>query len=79
MPDRNELIARAIRLKGRQADLAREIGCAQQTVSKLLYKEIPITAEVAVAIDRATKGAVSKHSMRPDLFGRRVEAERVPS
>ena len=54
---------------GRQADLARHIGCAQQTVSKLLNGELPVSAEHAVAIDKATRGAVTKQRLRPDLFG----------
>jgi DNA-binding transcriptional regulator YdaS (Cro superfamily) len=54
---------------GRQADLARHIGCAQQTVSKLLHGELPVSAEHAVAIDKATRGAVPKQRLRPDLFG----------
>ena len=65
---KNPLIEEAIRIKGRQSDLARAIGCAQQTISKLLNGEIRVSAEQAVAIHKATRGAVPKYSLRPDLF-----------
>lgn len=68
MPDKNPLIERAIAAVGRQADLARSMGCAQQTVSKLLLAEIQVSATQALAIHRATAGAVSASELRPDLF-----------
>ena len=61
-------IAKAVEIIGSQKKLAEAAGCEQQTISKLLNKQRGISAEMAVAIDRATSGAVPKHSLRPDLF-----------
>ena len=65
----NPLIKRAILACGRQSDLAAAMGCAQQTISKLLHNEMPVSAEWAAAIERATGGIVLKHDLRPDVFG----------
>lgn len=72
-----ELVEKAIQAVpgGRQEDLAAAMGVAQQTVSKLLYGEIPVSSEHAVAIHRATSGAVSGSALRPDLW---VKPEHVP-
>lgn len=48
--------------------MAEAAGVEQQTISKLLNQQRGITGEMAVAIDRATEGRVSKHQLRPDLF-----------
>ena len=60
---------------GRQEDLAAAMGVAQQTVSKLLRGEVPVSPEQAIAIHRATRGAVPGSALRPDLWGR---PEHVP-
>lgn len=61
------LIEKAIRAAGRQSDLAAAMGVAQQTVSKLLNREINVNAEHAVLIEHATAGAVTARELRPDL------------
>jgi DNA-binding transcriptional regulator YdaS (Cro superfamily) len=61
-------VARAVQIVGKQEILAARLRCAQQTVSKMLNYEIPISAEHAIAIDRATAGRVPKELLRPDLF-----------
>lgn len=61
-------IERAVELKGSQAKLAEAMGCSQQQISYLLNEAKSITAEMAIAIDTATNGAVSKASLRPDVF-----------
>lgn len=71
----NPHIARAIKHAGKQSILAEKIGCAQQTVSKMLNGEIRVPAELAVKIHELTGGKVSKSALRPDLFGRRTTAE----
>lgn len=53
---------------GRQSDLAAKLDKPQQYISKLLNHEVPISAEIAIAIDRATAGEVSKSALRPDLW-----------
>lgn len=62
-----EHIQRAVDHFGSQALLAERIGLSQQGVSYLLHAN-RISAEIAIAIDRATGGAVSKEQLRPDLF-----------
>lgn len=62
------LIAAAIQTCGNQKALAEAAGVEQQTISKLLNRQRRITGEMAAKIDRATKGAVPKHRLRPDLF-----------
>ena len=60
----------------RQEDLAAAMGVAQQTVSKLARGEIPVSPEHAIAIHRATRGAVPGSALRPDLWSR---PEHVPA
>jgi DNA-binding transcriptional regulator YdaS (Cro superfamily) len=60
---------------GRQEDLAAAMGVAQQTVSKLLRGEVPVSPQQAIAIHRATRGAVPGSALRPDLWCR---PEHVP-
>lgn len=61
-------LARAIKVVGSQAELARRCKCAQQHISKLLNREVSISAEIAKAIDVATDGAVPCWLLRPDLW-----------
>jgi len=63
-----EHVSRAIRAKGSQVKLAGEVGCSQQYISWLLNEAEQISAEMAVAFERATGGEVSRSDLRPDLF-----------
>jgi DNA-binding transcriptional regulator YdaS (Cro superfamily) len=65
---KNPHIQRAIGLLGRQTSLAAALGVAQQTVSKLLYEEISVSAEVASRLDQISNGEISKSELRPDLW-----------
>lgn len=67
MPTLKDHIKRAIELRGSQAKLADAMGCSQQQISYLL-KADSITAEMAIKVDMATGGAVSKRDLRPDIF-----------
>lgn len=62
-------IKRAIQHCGSQQKLAEKIGLTQPGVSYLLTDAKNVSAEIAVAIERATEGAVSRRDLRPDLFG----------
>lgn len=77
MPDteRNPHIERAVKICGRQQDLAEKAGCAQQTISKYLNGEIRVSAEHAVAIEQATERGVGRHELRPDLWDAPAAAE----
>lgn len=61
-------IHRAIGLHGSQAKLAKEMGCSQQYISWLLKDADQISGEMALAVERATNGAVTRVDLRPDLF-----------
>lgn len=63
------LLERAIKALGSQKKLAEAIGLSQQGVSYLLTQAPRIRAEVAISIDKATKGRVRKSDLRPDIFG----------
>lgn len=61
-------IAKAIALLGGQSALAQRAGLSQQHISKLLAGERRISAEVATAIEAATKKKVTRQELRPDLW-----------
>jgi DNA-binding transcriptional regulator YdaS (Cro superfamily) len=65
--DHDPLIQRAIDHCGSQPKLATAVGCVQQTISKLLKRQMRVTAELAMSIERATDGAVTAREIRPDL------------
>ncbi|MFM2005148.1 MAG: hypothetical protein RLZZ09_803 [Pseudomonadota bacterium] len=69
----HELINAAVEHCGSQKKLADAAGCSQQQISYLL-KATTITAEMSIKIDEATGGVVSRHDLRPDLFGARKDA-----
>lgn len=71
-------IERAVELFGSQKKLADAVGCSQQHISLLLRGVVKVTAEMAISIDEATKGDVSRRELRPDVFGvsRKKAAER---
>jgi DNA-binding transcriptional regulator YdaS (Cro superfamily) len=75
MPNLKSHIERAIGHYGSQAKLAEAMGCSQQQIAYLL-KASSISAEMALKIDAATNGEVSKHKLRPDIFGK---APPIPS
>jgi DNA-binding transcriptional regulator YdaS (Cro superfamily) len=62
------LVCQAISLAGSQGKLAKSIGRSQNAIwhAKSTGR---ITAEMALSIDRATSGAVSRHQLRPDVYG----------
>lgn len=68
MADFRRHIKRAVELKGSQAKLAADANCSQQQIGYLLHEAKNISAEMAIAIDRATEGAVPKTALRPDIF-----------
>ena len=61
-------IRRAVELAGSQRALAEKIGLSQQGISYLLNDAPQVSAEIALAIDRATNGQVRKEELRPDIF-----------
>lgn len=64
-----EHIERAVELAGSQRALAKKVGLSQQGISWLLRDASNVSAEIAVKIEGATEGKVSRRHLRPDLFG----------
>jgi DNA-binding transcriptional regulator YdaS (Cro superfamily) len=62
-------IERAIEIKGSQGKLADAMGCSQQYISWLLKEAEQISVEMALKAEQATSAAVSRHDLRPDIFG----------
>lgn len=50
------------------ADLAKKLGLAESTLRSIENGTRPITAELAVEIERATDSEVVRQHLRPDLF-----------
>lgn len=63
-----EHVRRAVSIAGSQKKLADAAGLSQQLVSQLCTSSASITAETAVAIERATNGEISRRDLRPDLW-----------
>lgn len=60
-------IGRAVEYVGGQQALAEKIGVRYQAVQKWLRaKRVP--AERVLAVEAATKGVVSRHELRPDIY-----------
>lgn len=74
MINNHPIIGRAISALGSQSKLAEASGISQSSISRMFLLQERVSAEDAVAIERATGGAVSRHDLRPDLWPARVEA-----
>lgn len=60
-----------------QTSLAKRLGVSQGFIWQVLNGRSRITAERAIAIEKVTEGKVSKHTLRPDIFGP-VPVETLP-
>lgn len=70
MPTLQDYIKTAVNQFGSQAKLALAMRCSQQQIAYLLNENTrSISAEMAKAVDEATGGTVSRHDLRPDIFG----------
>lgn len=62
----------AIRHLGSESKLGQATGYSQVAINKAKRRVAAggqVSAGLAVAIDRATNGLISKYRLRPDLFG----------
>lgn len=64
----NRHLAIAVELLGSQAALARACGYSRSGINLVLHGRRQVTAELAVAVERATGGEVTRVALRPDLF-----------
>lgn len=64
-------LERAIRIAGGQSQLARRIGgkVRQGHVWKWLNRCDKVPVEAAIKIEEAVAGEVTRHDLRPDVFG----------
>lgn len=65
---KNEMIEDAIAALKSQRRLGRAAGISQQQISKMLHGRSGVTAESAIAIEKATNGEVPRWRLRPDLW-----------
>jgi DNA-binding transcriptional regulator YdaS (Cro superfamily) len=61
-------IKHAAQIMGSQQKLARAIGLRSQGSISQWIKLGRVPAERVLQIEKATKGAVSRHELRPDLY-----------
>lgn len=67
--DQHPGMAAAIDFFGSQQKLAKAVGCfSQQAISRALNRENDPAPKLAAAIHNASRGAVPKWLIRPDLF-----------
>ena len=66
----NTALEQAVQIAGGQSRLASLIGKSQGHVHYWLrHAKAGVPPDVAIEIDRALDGAVSKQALRPDIFG----------
>lgn len=58
------------RSKQSQSEFAEKLGVSQGLVSQWVQGITGITPERAIEIEDATAGVVTRHELRPDIFGR---------
>lgn len=67
---RNPQIRRAIEVTGSLTSLAKASGLSVPHISRLLWRERNVTAPVAIAIEKGTRGKITRQALLPDIFGR---------
>ena len=61
------IVVKAVLIAGGPAKLSRELGVTSQAISQWMANG-RVPAARCIAIERATKGAVSRQELRPDLY-----------
>jgi transcriptional regulator with XRE-family HTH domain len=67
--DSTEAITRAVKAAGGQSALAQRAGISPGMIWQLVHGHRPIPPKLAVRIEKAIAGAVSRADLRPDIFG----------
>lgn len=65
----NGYLKQAVKIAGGQTALADRIGVKQQNVWSWLNRVGRCPAEYVLAIESATDGEITRHQLRPDIFG----------
>lgn len=63
-----DALVKAVALLGSQAELARKIGKKQAHIWNWLHRDHRVPADMAMRIEEATAGRVTRHELRPDLY-----------
>ena len=63
-----EALEKAVELAGGQTALAESIGVKQTHIWNWLNRDKRVPAERVIAVEQATDGRVSRHSLRPDIY-----------
>lgn len=53
-----------------QSGIAERMSCSISLISQIVNGNVSITAERAIAIEKATDGVVTRQELRPDLWGK---------
>lgn len=64
-----DAISRAVEAAGGQSNLAKALGVTPQQVNQWVLGTRPVPPARCIAIEDATKGAVTRYELRPDVFG----------
>lgn len=67
-------LQRAVDICGSQSELARRLGGKIKQQHVHYWLENGLSAVQAIPIERAVNGAVTRHDLRPDVFGEKAEA-----
>lgn len=74
MPYRTKThIKRAVEIAGSQKKLATAIGCSPNAIIEA-RKRGQVSWKMALRIDELSNGEISKHDLRPDVFGPHPQA-----
>lgn len=73
MSNNHTPISRAISIAGSEAKLGKAAGVSQNAIWQAKRRG-RVSAELAVRIERATQGLVSRAELRPDLFSDPITA-----
>jgi DNA-binding transcriptional regulator YdaS (Cro superfamily) len=63
-----EALRRAIKIAGSQTALAKLCGVKQQHVHNWLHRNKRVSARYVLQVEAATRGLVTRHELRPDLY-----------
>jgi DNA-binding transcriptional regulator YdaS (Cro superfamily) len=67
-------LERAVKICGSQSELARRLGGKIKQQHIHYWLENGLSPVQAIPIEQAVNGAVTRHELRPDVFGEKAEA-----
>ena len=59
----------ATKPRGAKAEMARKLGVSKTWMSLVISEKKLASPELSAAIERQTKGQVTRKTLRPDIFG----------